>query len=373
MRRIHSVKIIAICAVATALAGYQANAALVGGTYTNGGTATTTWPATATCANCTNSPIRYQSGANPTSGLTNQGFTGEDPLNPGSGAVLSEIVTPTTSFKLDTISIIAGGAAPTPTGMSLHLYTIGSHTSVFSDFVTAGSAFYFADTDLLGGGNGFSFGVNGIPAVTGRGTIINFTLDNNGTSDLVTLNAGTSYAVELWNRTSPYVQNTFTWVRNSVADPNGQAFAKNSSVDFSTSRNTLAANGVAGGAPRTFQLALYGTVPVVALTGDYNHNGVIDAADYTVWRDTLGQSVTAGTGADGNSNGTIDDGDFTVWTTAFGASGAGAGAVGAAVPEPASILLAAIAAIFGIAIGRRRASERCLDASRIDRGVNHFQ
>ena len=27
----------------------------------------------------------------------------------------------------------------------------------------------------------------------------------------------------------------------------------------------------------------------VTLAGDYNRNGVVDAADYTVWRNTLGQ------------------------------------------------------------------------------------
>ena len=30
------------------------------------------------------------------------------------------------------------------------------------------------------------------------------------------------------------------------------------------------------------------------LPGDYNADGHVDAADYTIWRDTLGQSVTAG-------------------------------------------------------------------------------
>ena len=29
------------------------------------------------------------------------------------------------------------------------------------------------------------------------------------------------------------------------------------------------------------------------LMGDYNHNGIVDAADYTVWRDTLGQAAPA--------------------------------------------------------------------------------
>ena len=41
-------------------------------------------------------------------------------------------------------------------------------------------------------------------------------------------------------------------------------------------------------------------------TGDYNDNHIVDAADYTVWRDTLGHTVPNGTGADGNTNGIID-------------------------------------------------------------------
>src|SRR2546423_553780 len=46
--------------------------------------------------------------------------------------------------------------------------------------------------------------------------------------------------------------------------------------------------------------------------GDYNQNGVVDAADYVVWRKTLNSSASPqGSGADGNGNGTIDAGDFT--------------------------------------------------------------
>ena len=51
------------------------------------------------------------------------------------------------------------------------------------------------------------------------------------------------------------------------------------------------------------------TAPV--LPGDYNHNGIVDAADYVVWRDTLGQSGT-GLAADGNGNHQIDSGDYDV-------------------------------------------------------------
>lgn len=74
------------------------------------------------------------------------------------------------------------------------------------------------------------------------------------------------------------------------------------------------------------------------LVGDYNGNNVVDAADYTLWRDTLGDSVaTNGDGADGNSNGVIDAGDYEVWKTNFGmTTGSGSGS---AVPEPTSLLL----------------------------------
>ncbi len=84
--------------------------------------------------------------------------------------------------------------------------------------------------------------------------------------------------------------------------------------------------------------------PVAPITtGDYNHNHIVDAADYTVWRDHLGQSVSPnGSGADGNANGIIDAGDYNFWKMNFGnlapGAGSGAGAV-ATVPEPSAAFL----------------------------------
>ncbi len=77
-------------------------------------------------------------------------------------------------------------------------------------------------------------------------------------------------------------------------------------------------------------------------TGDYNHNGVVDAADYVAWRDTLTQTVSpAGSGADGDGSGTIDAGDYSFWRARFGDVVAGAGAGQLAVPEPSSVGLLA--------------------------------
>jgi hypothetical protein len=60
--------------------------------------------------------------------------------------------------------------------------------------------------------------------------------------------------------------------------------------------------------------------PVDVLGGDYNGDGVADAADYTAWRDTLGQSVANGSGADGNGDGVIDLADQRLWAANFGAT-----------------------------------------------------
>jgi hypothetical protein len=55
--------------------------------------------------------------------------------------------------------------------------------------------------------------------------------------------------------------------------------------------------------------------------GDYNRNGVVDAADYTTWRNTLGQTVPQYDDADGDGDGTIDRDDYDVWKAHYGETG----------------------------------------------------
>jgi T5SS/PEP-CTERM-associated repeat protein len=86
------------------------------------------------------------------------------------------------------------------------------------------------------------------------------------------------------------------------------------------------------------QLYKAGTISVVgsAVPGDYNDDGIVDAADYTVWRDHLGQSVTL---PNDTTPGTVTQADYDFWKSHYGNhAGSGAGAT-AAVPEPASALL----------------------------------
>jgi hypothetical protein len=93
------------------------------------------------------------------------------------------------------------------------------------------------------------------------------------------------------------------------------------------------------------------TPSVAAPTGDYNGNGVVDAADYVAWRKTLNLPASPpGSGADGNSSGQVEAGDFTYWRERFG-NPAGSGLGDASVPEPAGAFVLLAASLF---LRRRR-------------------
>ncbi len=90
-----------------------------------------------------------------------------------------------------------------------------------------------------------------------------------------------------------------------------------------------------------------------AVAGDYNLNGVVDMADYVVWRNggpLQNEVVTIGS---------VTAEDYTDWRTRFGntaGSGAGESSVageGASVPEPTALLMFAIGAVAMLTTGMR--------------------
>jgi hypothetical protein len=83
-------------------------------------------------------------------------------------------------------------------------------------------------------------------------------------------------------------------------------------------------------------------------TGDYNGDGTVDAADYTVWRDTLGS--TENLAADGDGNRVVDAGDYDHWANRFGdVLGSAALTLGQPVPEPTTSMLAAVTTVLLLA------------------------
>lgn len=100
---------------------------------------------------------------------------------------------------------------------------------------------------------------------------------------------------------------------------------------------------------------------LVIVAGDFNADGQVDAADYTVWRDSLDTQVTAGSGADGDGDGWVTMNDYYLWKEYFGrktiaspANIGGGGANSHAVPEPASIFMVLSGLLSALARRRRQ-------------------
>lgn len=90
---------------------------------------------------------------------------------------------------------------------------------------------------------------------------------------------------------------------------------------------------------RADRLSADGVVEV-ALAGDFNADGTVDAGDYTLWRDSNGLLVAPFTEGDGNGDGRVNGHDLAAWRTNYGASLSQP----TTIPEPAAIYL------FGIGL-----------------------
>jgi hypothetical protein len=91
--------------------------------------------------------------------------------------------------------------------------------------------------------------------------------------------------------------------------------------------------------------------------GDYNDNGKVDAADYVVWRKNAGTSNALPN--DNGIGGTIGTPHYELWRSNYGnpASGSASGLSVTAIPEPATLALAALIAAGGCVMrapGQRR-------------------
>ena len=218
-------------------------------------------------------------------------------------------------------------------------------------------------------------GFEGLSATVDRGdgTI---TLNNDGTApvefDFYQFDSlSNSLDEEAWNSLSEQDHQSVgagdhqRWQEAGGSDPSNIAevfLASNSTLAGGTSLSIGGAyNNLVNGEDLVLQYRLpsgfilegdvqyIGTAPG-GLTGDYNGDGAVNAADYTVWRDNLGGTATI---PNDSTPGTVTPADYTVWRANFGNPGSGSGS--AVVPEPTSLaLLSCVALLLGV----RRSSRR---------------
>ncbi len=73
------------------------------------------------------------------------------------------------------------------------------------------------------------------------------------------------------------------------------------------------------------------------LPGDYNGDHVVDAADYTVWRNRLGDATTLPNEDPNTTPGLVTQEDYEIWRSYYGETSSSTNGVGAVrVPEPAA-------------------------------------
>jgi hypothetical protein len=97
------------------------------------------------------------------------------------------------------------------------------------------------------------------------------------------------------------------------------------------------------------------TLPIVthASIGDYDGNGIVNAADYMVWKNAF---RTVNSAVDGNGDGVVNAADYTIWRDHLGQTVPGSGSA-AAVSEPWSVCLLLVGAVLCACRSRQRAGE----------------
>ncbi|QDU57207.1 beta strand repeat-containing protein [Aeoliella mucimassa] len=108
----------------------------------------------------------------------------------------------------------------------------------------------------------------------------------------------------------------------------------------------------------TSNLLIDGSLSVIsaALSGDFNNDGIVNLADYTIWRDNLGADESVLPPGTGDGSSIVDAGDYSLWKLNFGNTAPGASAQPTTVPEPSTMVLVIGLTIGGLAIARRRRS-----------------
>jgi len=92
--------------------------------------------------------------------------------------------------------------------------------------------------------------------------------------------------------------------------------------------------------------------PILGVPGDFNTDGMVDAADYNLWQDNLGLDAAV-LGGNGSGAATVVEADYLLWKSQFGQSIA-SGSEANRVPEPSGLLLALLACLARVSAPHAR-------------------
>ena len=286
-------------------------------------------------------------------GTANSQFTGTLTIGPDTGAGATLIGA---RFSGDAASGIPNGSLVLEAGVTLNQRTnneqtvqIGSLTgaagSVLSGFAGGGTALNKTweignlNTNTVFAGNVTDGGAATYLTKVGTGTL--------ELTGLISYTGDTSVEGGILSLTDPNLADTSTVFIDGDAMFNLD-FAGNDTINFlyldgvpqaPTIYTAANSGGLITGSGGLNVLAL-GPPLEDNLPGDYNNDGFVNMADYTVWRDNVGAG--AGTLGDNDTvGGTIGPGQYTLWKTNLG-NMAGASAArqfgAASVPEPSSVV-----------------------------------
>jgi hypothetical protein len=134
----------------------------------------------------------------------------------------------------------------------------------------------------------------------------------------------------------------------------GPWFSESLGNSLSLEGNYAAIGSSLGGSPFQAGQAYVYAIDPDGLAGDFNSNGVVDAADYAVWRKE--KSFQTSSFADANGDGVANAADYVIWRANFGKARTGIAA--ALVPEPMACQCGGVVLVFLTLLPWRSATPR---------------